>query len=96
MRRNPSLHEIDVPRAATMLGVSDQTIRRLIELGIVKAYRFTPRGKWWVSYSSVVDYIQHITEGGTVNEYLDKLRREKPREPKPAKPPKTNLTPSLF
>jgi hypothetical protein len=82
MRQHNSTFNIDVPRAAVMAGVSDQTIRRLIELGVFRTYRYTPRGKWWISYESIVNYIQHLASGGTIEQYLDKLRREKDDEEK--------------
>lgn len=65
---------IPITRAARMLNVSNQTIRRLIECGILDAHQVVPNGWWQVSYASVVDYVNHLADGGTPQQYLEKKR----------------------
>jgi hypothetical protein len=65
---------IPVSRAARMLKVSCQTVRRLVELGILDEHRVTPGGWIQVYYESIVDYLTHLQNGGTPEQYLDKKR----------------------
>jgi excisionase family DNA binding protein len=65
---------IPVARAAKLLKRSRQTVRRMIEQGILDAYQVTENGWFEVSYASVVDYIAHLSTGGTARQYLEKKR----------------------
>lgn len=65
---------IPVKRAAEIMGVAQQTIRRYIELGILDGYRYTPKGWYLVSYNSLVEYSAHLNAGGTPEEFLEKKR----------------------
>jgi excisionase family DNA binding protein len=58
----PRPRGISVPRAAKMLGVSDDTVHRLIEDGSIKAFRYRKRGWWSVSFDSLVEYMNGLQE----------------------------------
>ena len=55
-------YTVSTARVAEILGVSIQTVTRLIEDGSLKAYkvRNKPNSPWRINYDSVVAYIKSI------------------------------------
>ena len=55
-------YTVSTARVAEILGVSIQTVTRLIEDGSLKAYkvRNKPNSPWRINYDSVVTYIKSI------------------------------------
>lgn len=51
---------IGVSQVGRLLGCDEGTVRRLIDEGLLEAYRLRPRGWWHVSYESVVAYTEKI------------------------------------
>jgi excisionase family DNA binding protein len=53
--------EIDVERVRKILGVSKQTIRRMLDNKLIRAYRAEDKwGSWRIEYSSVVEYCNKL------------------------------------
>jgi excisionase family DNA binding protein len=77
--------EIDVERARKILGISKQTMRRMLENHLIRAYRAKDkRGTWRIEYSSVVEYcdklrVQHCISANRVS-LAGTRRRHRDRE----------------
>lgn len=52
--------EISVATTARILRTSPEIVRRLIERGVLRAYRHGEQGWYQVSYESVADYIEKL------------------------------------
>lgn len=54
--------EIDVERTRRILGVSNRTVHRMLENGLIRAYRApdTKNAAWRIEYSSVVEYCDKL------------------------------------
>lgn len=57
-------YTIDTARAADMLGVSPQTIGRMIEDGTLKPYKVRDKrnSSWCINYDSVVSFLEKLHE----------------------------------
>jgi hypothetical protein len=55
-------YTISTAHAAEMMDTSIQTVTRLIEGGVIKAYKLRdkPNSAWHINYDSVVAYIESI------------------------------------
>jgi excisionase family DNA binding protein len=54
--------EIGTRQAARMLNTSVDTLMRLVESGEIQAYQLHEGGWWRVSYDSVIEYRNRISE----------------------------------
>jgi hypothetical protein len=53
--------EIDVDRACKILGVTEKTLRRMLERQLIRGYRHTGvRAPWHIEYESVVEYCDQL------------------------------------
>lgn len=56
--------ELSVPQAAALLGVSEETVRRMVDAGQLRGYRTRPPGGWRRIYRSSVDEVLRQRRAG--------------------------------
>lgn len=54
---------IDIHQVAKKLKVSENTIRRAVKAGTIRAVRLTPEGKYWFDEGDVAEALKKLSGG---------------------------------
>lgn len=63
-------------RAAEILDISRDTLVKHLDSGIINGHRTSETGWWRVDFESLCAYKEHLTKGGSIEEWKEVRRRE--------------------